>query len=55
MTRLFIIGAGGHGKVVAETAQAIGYDEIVFLTMRGQSSGKLGLGLLLVNLKRSLR
>lgn len=26
MKRLLIIGAGGHGKVVAETAVACGYE-----------------------------
>ena len=31
MKRLLIIGAGGHGKVVAEVAEDIGYDEIAFL------------------------
>lgn len=30
MKRLTIIGAGGHGKVVAETAEMDGYDDIVF-------------------------
>ena len=31
MKRLLIIGAGGHGKVVAEIAENIGYEEIAFL------------------------
>lgn len=31
MTRLFIIGAGGHGKVAADTAEAAGYTDVVFL------------------------
>lgn len=31
MTGLVIIGAGGHGKVVADVASAIGYDPISFL------------------------
>lgn len=31
MTNLFIIGASGHGKVVAETAEACGYTEVAFL------------------------
>ncbi|NKB54536.1 MAG: acetyltransferase [Rhizobiaceae bacterium] len=31
MTQLRIIGAGGHGKVVAETAEACGYSDIAFL------------------------
>jgi len=30
MNRLVLIGAGGHGKVVADTAEADGYREIVF-------------------------
>lgn len=29
--RITIIGASGHGKVVADIAQLVGYDEIVFL------------------------
>lgn len=31
MKKLLILGAGGHGKVVAEVAQAVGYDDIAFL------------------------
>lgn len=31
MKKLVIIGAGGHGKVVADIAKKKGYDEIVFL------------------------
>lgn len=31
MTELLIIGAGGHGKVVADTAEACGYSNIAFL------------------------
>lgn len=31
MKRLLIIGAGGHGKVVAEVAWDVGYREIAFL------------------------
>lgn len=31
MSRLVIIGAGGHGKVVADIAEKCGYKEIVFL------------------------
>lgn len=31
MTSLLIIGAGGHGKVVADTARSSGYDDISFL------------------------
>ncbi len=30
MTALGLIGAGGHGKVVADTARAIGWDDIAF-------------------------
>ncbi len=29
--RLHLIGAGGHGKVVADTAEALGYTDISFL------------------------
>ena len=32
--RLVIIGAGGHGRVCAEAASMIGYDDIVFLDDR---------------------
>lgn len=31
MNRLVIIGASGHGKVIADIAEKIGYQEIVFL------------------------
>ena len=31
MTKFLIIGAGGHGKVVADTADASGYSKIAFL------------------------
>ena len=31
MKALTIIGAGGHGKVVAETAEAVGYTDIAFV------------------------
>ena len=31
MKTLLIIGAGGHGKVVAEIAMAVGYQKIAFL------------------------
>lgn len=31
MKSLLIIGAGGHGKVVAEIAEDIGYEQIAFL------------------------
>lgn len=33
MRKLAIIGASGHGKVVADIARKNGYSEIVFLTM----------------------
>jgi sugar O-acyltransferase (sialic acid O-acetyltransferase NeuD family) len=29
--KLLILGAGGHGKIVAEIAEDLGYDEIAFL------------------------
>ena len=36
MNKLIIIGAGGHGKVIADIAQKLGrYEEIVFLDDRG--------------------
>lgn len=31
MKKLFIVGAGGHGKVVAETAEVCGYTDVSFL------------------------
>ena len=31
MTKLVIIGASGHGEVVADIAQRVGYRDIVFL------------------------
>ena len=44
-TKLVIWGAGGHGKVAADTASAIGcYDEIVFLDDDPARQGELVLG-----------
>lgn len=34
MSRLAILGAGGHGQVVAEAAEEAGWDEIVFFDQR---------------------
>lgn len=31
MTRLVLIGAGGHGKVAADTAETLGWSDVVFL------------------------
>jgi len=42
MTKLFIIGAGGHGKVVADTAEAAGYSNINFLDKSWPSRTKNG-------------
>lgn len=43
MSRLIVIGAGGHGKVVADCAQAIAKDtEIVFLDERYPQITQLG-------------
>ena len=36
--RLGIIGAGGHGKVVADTAERAGWDEVVFFDPRFDGS-----------------
>lgn len=39
---LLIIGAGGHGQVVKEVAEALGYDEIAFLDDNSSKSiGKI--------------
>ena len=38
MKRLLIIGAGGHGKVVAEVAADIGYEHIDFLDDTAQEA-----------------
>lgn len=35
MNRLIIVGAGGHGKVVADIARLNGYEDIVFLDGKG--------------------
>lgn len=35
MKRLAILGAGGHGKVIADAALASGWEEIIFLMMNG--------------------
>jgi sugar O-acyltransferase (sialic acid O-acetyltransferase NeuD family) len=39
MKILYIIGAGGHGKVVADTAEALGYETISFLDQIWPSRG----------------
>lgn len=43
MNRIVLIGAGGHGKVVADIARAHGYEEIIFLddTDKPLSQGKV--------------
>lgn len=38
--KLGIIGAGGHGKVVADTALRCGWDEVVFFDSRAQAGEK---------------
>lgn len=38
MKRLLIIGAGGHGKVVAEVAEDIEYEKIAFLDDNAQEA-----------------
>lgn len=42
MKRLLIVGAGGHGKVVADAAQAAGWGEILFIDGRYPSLSKAG-------------
>ena len=43
MKSLLIIGAGGHGKVVAEVAEACGYERIAFLDDNSSEAvGKIG-------------
>ena len=41
--RLIILGAGGHGKVVADIAMRTGYDEILFLDDNPELKECLGL------------
>ena len=42
MKALLIIGAGGHGRVVAEVATELGYDNIAFLDDNSETSiGKI--------------
>lgn len=36
-TKLYIYGASGHGKVVADIAKSVGYSEIVFLDDNSES------------------
>ena len=38
MKSLLILGAGGFGRMVAETAQALGYEKVVFLDEIGRAS-----------------
>jgi sugar O-acyltransferase (sialic acid O-acetyltransferase NeuD family) len=40
---LLIIGAGGHGKVVADTALLLGWQSVAFVDDRKESVGPLGL------------
>lgn len=42
MKKLVLIGAGGHGKVVAETAEACGYSDIVFVDQNWPGQQKNG-------------
>lgn len=42
MNKLLIIGAGGHGKVVADTAEACGYSDIAFLDQSWPEKTKNG-------------
>ncbi len=42
MNRLIIIGAGGHGKVVAETAEACGYSDVVFVDQDWPTRQQIG-------------
>lgn len=43
MKSLLILGAGGHGRVVAETAEACGYEKISFLDDHSENAiGKIG-------------
>ena len=39
MPRLYIIGAGGHGRVVSATAEAAGFDVIGFFDDRSDLAG----------------
>lgn len=34
MKRLLILGAGGFGQMIKETAELLGYEEVFFWTMR---------------------
>ena len=38
MRRLLVIGAGGHGQVLAETGRACGYDSVDFLDDRNPAA-----------------
>ena len=38
--RLGIIGAGGHGKVVAEVAERVGWDDVVFFDSRYEAGDR---------------
>ena len=43
MKSILILGAGGHGRVVAETAEACGYEKISFLDDHSETAiGKIG-------------
>ncbi len=44
MTRLAVLGAGGHGRVVADTTELCGWEYIVFSMMYGLVDRKTVLG-----------
>ena len=54
MKRLLILGAGGHGKVVADAALLSGWDRVAFLDDRAGSTPEV-LGLRVIGELRTLR
>lgn len=54
MKKLLIVGAGGHGKVVADAAISSGWDNVAFLDDRGAALGS-PLGLPVIGCTEDLR
>ena len=42
MKKILILGAGGFGQMVKETAEQLGYDEIAFLDDAAKGSAVIG-------------
>lgn len=55
MKSLLILGAGGFGRMVAETAQALGYEKVVFLDDAVKDEAVIGMCVIMRSDIRSIR